>query len=97
MLSAGWLRLDVLGQVKLEVWAWQGSVLPLCFPVGGLRAMLFCCVLKSVRLFIEPNRKLALSTWEVGEAYFSPPFHDRGLYLEGTLGMARISRLFRKL
>lgn len=72
----GWLLPEILGPMKPEdYWAWQIKVLPLCFPTGPLRAMVFCCFLNAVRLYIETYQELAWRNCEVGEGFFPPHFH----------------------
>ena len=99
-LSVGWLLPEVLGQMKPEVyWTWWGNVLRLCFPIGTLTSDGFLLFFeKQLRLYLELYRKLALSSCEAGKVYFClpclPVFHNRSFYLEGTSGIARISKLF---
>lgn len=80
-------------------WAWQINTLFLCFPTGRLRAIIFYYFLEAVWLYVGKYRKLALGNCEIREVYFYIPvltiFPHRNFYLEGTLGIACISKLVK--
>ena len=80
-LSVGWLLPGILGQMKKSLLGMKINVLPLCFPLGSLRAMILCYFFKCTTVIYRNISTVA--------------FHNRRLYLGGTLGIASVSKLLR--